>query len=186
MQECYPSFAGLLHNTMYRDVVLRVAKLLDPATAIIKKINHDNATLSFLELYGDPIKIDSFKNAVAKIQPKKEAILILRNKVLAHSDVNTALGKNKIKSPDREQVSAILREIGSAVREFHLAYHPSDFLVMPIPGVTSINIIHNALWAKLGQVNLLAAIDLGQSSIDSLRPKFIYPNRETEDWWDVK
>lgn len=59
MKNGYPIFGNILHNTLYRDVVLGIARLLDPANQGKDK-QHKNASLPFLKNMEIKLKLKFF------------------------------------------------------------------------------------------------------------------------------
>ena len=181
MQEGYGSFSGLLQNILYRDVVLRIARLLDVAQTRKSK----NATLLFLEEFGDSEKLESFRKILAEIKAKSEEITVLRNKVLAHADAETALNRVSPRYPDPTEITKTLRLMSKAVCEFHNSYHSSSQIMMPLAEISANKLLHNAQWAELGRARCEAAIDQNLTCMetDAMQPTFIYPDPKSKDWY---
>lgn len=125
------TFFGLIENTMWHDVLLRIARLTDPPA----KRSHKNASLGQLVKRVCP-HLDSESAQHLRGQNKElvvycRPITDLRNRVLAHDDLPTALNYHPDPLPglSRADVEGALHRIHSLVNEIenHFDLAPTSF-----------------------------------------------------------
>jgi hypothetical protein len=125
------TFFGLIENTMWHDVLLRIARLTDPP----KKGRYERASLGQIVKRVSP-HLDS--ESIKRLNDQLEALVVyckpirdLRDRVIAHDDLPTALHYHPEPLPglSRADVEGALQRIHSLVNEIenHFNLAPTSF-----------------------------------------------------------
>jgi hypothetical protein len=109
-----PSFARLIQDTLWEDIVLHIARLTDPP----KSAGKQNLTVQSLGTHiGDAETRAKVEQLVARAIQQAEFCRDWRNRHLAHRDLHLALarGAEPLKTGSRQSVRDILRTLGEVL-----------------------------------------------------------------------
>ena len=137
MNKHSPEFFGSLHDILLHDIVLSIGRLTDPASSGKEK---DNASLKMLlkrtkNEIGKKAESD-LKDALKELSAKSQKIRDLRNKLIAHSDLNIKLGKNEplpgVSRSEIEDILQLIREIFNLLEGYFVSGKTvfNDYMVM--------------------------------------------------------
>ncbi|AML49982.1 hypothetical protein [Falsihalocynthiibacter arcticus] len=103
-----PIFFHVVEKSLFREVILGICRLLDP----IKNGRNDNLSLlQWFEFLPDGSDKEDMRRRIAALEKTAIGCRRLRNKVLAHSDLNVAVNAEQIDGVTSEEIIAALREI---------------------------------------------------------------------------
>jgi hypothetical protein len=113
------SFFGLLDGILLHDIVLAIARLMDPP----RSFGHDNASLArLIDALGpkaSPALVGSLQEKLEDLQTLCQPIRDIRNRVLAHEDLATALNYHPDPLPgiSRAYIEGVLERIRTFLNE---------------------------------------------------------------------
>lgn len=121
-------FFTVVHNSLFYDVQLRIAKLIDPAVSGRNKNKKDeNLSLQLLikkiELSEDVKFANSLNKSFDELKSRCENIILNRKKLIAHNDLETAISKTELHSGiSRSLISDVLNKISIFLNEINGYY----------------------------------------------------------------
>lgn len=121
LNEVAPAFFGYLQRTLFDDILLCLARLIDPRETSVKR--QKNLTMNRLTL----LIIDSeLKRKVEKLlgQVKKKCDFVIehRHKRLAHLDLKVYRNPHKLPAIDRQKVEEVLKAMRSLMNAIENYY----------------------------------------------------------------
>jgi hypothetical protein len=131
-----PNFFWFLHKMMFEDAMLHVCRLTDPAETRVGRKSTARKNLTVMALPNsipDPVFRDEVKAHVRESREKCESARQVRNRRLAHGDLESILHGNtgpKIVRSHIEEAIDSLRRLIWCVEE-HYGYPPSALLRDP-------------------------------------------------------
>ena len=108
-----PHFFGTTEDALYEAIVLQIARMFDPAKTKVSKTVNKNLSLAAIEkIETDPVVAQAIREAKAK----EHIIRELRNKVLAHNDLDVALGRApRPAAPDCKPLQEVLDAVAAVL-----------------------------------------------------------------------
>jgi hypothetical protein len=152
-----PKFFKLVHDTLWENIILHITRLIDPAKSS-GKMNLSLQRLS--KITSDSELSNEIKKMCGDAIKAGKSCKDLRNKIIAHRDLNTALGNGDIKLEynSRKEIKHILNllvEILNTVSKYYLGSTTTFDLDNYGDSKNLLRIIHKGLksekieWEKL-------------------------------------
>lgn len=163
-----PSFAGLIQDTLWENVVLHIARLTDPS----KSSGKHNLTVQSLAAHiGDTVTRAKVEVLVARAIQQAEFCRDWRHRHLAHRDLHLALARRAepLKTGSRQSVREILGTLGEILDAVSSKYLSSTTYFDPDS-------------AEGGALELLHVLDDGLKLDDARRERLRQGRIEPDDY----
>ena len=124
LNDTAPFFFFMLHDVLWHDVVLSIARLNDPP----ETSGRENLSFRRLILTVDRPQVKHQLEEVLKaIKPALDKVRRARNKYISHNDLSHALGERDLPSPgSRKAIEGILECFRSILDQLRRAYLPEQ------------------------------------------------------------
>jgi hypothetical protein len=157
LNECASSFFYVIEDVLFRDVMLFLCKLTDPASTRTRDGNSENLSLKQLQQrveVSEPHLAASLERLLKDLDDKCEDIREWRNKRLAHSDLITEMrnGASSLPGISRQMIEEALKLVREYMNMIENHYHNNtvayDIFLMNKDADTLVSILIDGLHYK--------------------------------------
>jgi hypothetical protein len=119
-----PVFFSSLERILFRDVLLGLAKITDPAESRVGKYVHKNVSVQALPSLVDALFKKEVESRLREIETLVPFCRSWRNKIIAHKDLDTALQESAIplEPANRKKVNELLKAVQELVNTVNYWY----------------------------------------------------------------